>query len=200
MKPKLNPKLKEGDRIVLINMTDEPTLSFGDKGTFMGVHRGGGFNQYKVKWDKGGSLYMLDDDKWMKEEDFNEMIERKKNRNIQESQISDISDDSFLLKHFNMLFLKRYLNKLRESSVVNMLAAAPYLYMGKERLAHEHKYNDTNEEFDEVLDMADQAQREMVNGVISLLEDEGKEVSVENINSKLKRYSPKIIKFYAKYY
>lgn len=200
MKPKLNPKLKEGDRIVLINMTDEPTLSFGDKGTFMGVHRGGGFNQYKVKWDKGGSLYMLDDDKWMKEEDFNEMMEKKKNRNIQESQISDLSDDSFLLKHFNMLFLKRYLNKLRESSVVNMLAAAPYLYMGKERLAHEHKYNDTNEEFDEVLDMADQAQREMVNGVISLLEDEGKEVSVENINSKLKRYSPKIIKFYAKYY
>jgi hypothetical protein len=200
MKSKLNPKLKEGDRIVLIDMTDEPTLSFGDKGTFTGVHKGGGFNQYKVKWDKGGSLYMLDDDKWMKEEDFNEMIERKKNRNIQESQISDLSDDSFLLKHFNMLFLKRYLNKLRESSVVNMFAAAPYLYMGKERLSHEHKYSDTNEAFDELLDMADQSQREMVSGVISILEDEDKELSSENINSKLKRYSPKIIKFYAKYY
>ena len=200
MKSKLNPKLKEGDRIVLIDMTDEPTLSFGDKGTFTGVHKGGGFNQYKVKWDKGGSLYMLDDDKWMKEEDFNEMIERKKNRNIQESQISDLSDDSFLLKHFNMLFLKRYLNKLRESSVVNMFAAAPYLYIGKERLAHEHKYSDTNEAFDELLDMADQSQREMVSGVISILEEEDKELSSENINSKLKRYSPKIIKFYAKYY
>jgi hypothetical protein len=200
MKSKLNPQLKPGDRIVLIDMTDEPTLSFGDKGTFTGVHKGGGFNQYKVKWDKGGSLYMLDDDKWMKEEDFNEMIERKKNRNIQESQISDLSDDSFLLKHFNMLFLKRYLNKLRESSVVNMFAAAPYLYMGKERLAHEHKYSDTNEVFDELLDMADQAQREMVSGVISILEEEDKELSSENINSKLKRYSPKIIKFYAKYY
>ena len=200
MKSKLNPQLKPGDRIVLIDMTDEPTLSFGDKGTFTGVHKGGGFNQYKVKWDKGGSLYMLDDDKWMKEEDFNEMIERKKNRNIQESQISDLSDDSFLLKHFNMLFLKRYLNKLRESSVVNMFAAAPYLYIGKERLAHEHKYSDTNEAFDELLDMADQSQREMVSGVISILEEEDKELSSENINSKLKRYSPKIIKFYAKYY
>ena len=200
MKSKLNPQLKPGDRIVLIDMTDEPTLSFGDKGTFTGVHKGGGFNQYKVKWDKGGSLYMLDDDKWMKEEDFNEMIERKKNRNIQESQISDLSDDSFLLKHFNMLFLKRYLNKLRESSVVNMFAAAPYLYIGKERLAHEHKYSDTNEAFDDLLDMADQSQREMVSGVISILEDEDKELSSENINSKLKRYSPKIIKFYAKYY
>ena len=200
MKSKLNPQLKPGDRIVLIDMTDEPTLSFGDKGTFTGVHKGGGFNQYKVKWDKGGSLYMLDDDKWMKEEDFNEMIERKKNRNIQESQISDLSDDSFLLKHFNMLFLKRYLNKLRESSVVNMFAAAPYLYIGKERLAHEHKYSDTNESFDELLDLADQAQREMVSGVISILEEEDKELSSENINSKLRRYSPKIIKFYAKYY
>ena len=200
MKSKLNPQLKPGDRIVLIDMTDEPTLSFGDKGTFTGVHKGGGFNQYKVKWDKGGSLYMLDDDKWMKEEDFNEMIERKKNRNIQESQISDLSDDSFLLKHFNMLFLKRYLNKLRESSVVNMFAAAPYLYIGKERLAHEHKYSDTNEAFDDLLDMADQSQREMVSGVISILEEEDKELSSENINSKLKRYSPKIIKFYAKYY
>jgi hypothetical protein len=128
------------------------------------------------------------------------MIERKKNRNIQESQISDLSDDSFLLKHFNMLFLKRYLNKLRESSVVNMFAAAPYLYIGKERLAHEHKYSDTNEAFDELLDMADQAQREMVSGVINILEEENKELSSENINSKLKRYSPKIIKFYAKYY
>ena len=200
MKSKLNPQLKPGDRIVLIDMTDEPTLSFGDKGTFTGVHKGGGFNQYKVKWDKGGSLYMLDDDKWMKEEDFNEMIERKKNRNIQESQISDLSDDSFLLKHFNMLFLKRYLNKLRESSVINMFQAAAFLYIGKERLAHEHKYSDTNEAFDELLDMADQAQREMVSGVISILEEEDKELSSENINSKLKRYSPKIIKFYAKYY
>jgi len=200
MKSKLNTQLKPGDRIVLIYMTEEPTLSFGDKGTFTGVHNGGGFNQYEVKWEKGGSLYMLDEDKWMKEEDFNEMMEKKKNRNIQESQISDLSDDSFLLKHFNMLFLKRYLNKLRESSVVNMFAAAPYLYMGKERLAHEHKYSDTNEAFDEVLDMADQAQREMVSGVISILEEEDKELSSENINSKLKRYSPKIIKFYAKYY
>jgi len=74
MKSKLNPQLKPGDRIVLIDMTEEPTLSFGDKGTFTGVHKGGGFNQYKVKWDKGGSLYMLDENKWMKEEEFNEMM------------------------------------------------------------------------------------------------------------------------------
>jgi chromosome condensin MukBEF MukE localization factor len=99
-----------------------------------------------------------------------------------------------------MLYLKKYLNKLRESSVVNMLAASPYLYMGKERLAHEHKYNDTNEAFDELLDMANKAQGEMVNGVISMIEDENKEVTVERINAYLRRYSPKIISFYSNYF
>jgi hypothetical protein len=72
--------------------------------------------------------------------------------------------------------------------------------MGKERLAHEHKYNDTNEAFDELLDMANKAQGEMVNGVISIIEDENKEVTVERINAYLRRYSPKIISFYSNYF
>ena len=200
MKGKLNPSLKEGDRIVLIDMTDEPQLSFGDRGTFIGTHRGGGFNQYSVKWDKGGSLFMLDDDKWMKEEDFDEMIEKKKKKNIQEADMNDVTMQTQLLKHFNMLFLKQFLKKLQETSVVNMFGASPYLYMGKERIAHQHKYDDTNEAFDELLDMANRAQGEMVNGVISVLEDEGKEITVEKINSSLKRYAPKVLKFYIDYY
>jgi hypothetical protein len=72
--------------------------------------------------------------------------------------------------------------------------------MGKERLAHEHKYNDTNEAFDELLDMANKAQGEMVNGVISIIEDENKEVTVERINAYLRRYAPKIISFYSNYF
>ena len=42
------------------------------------------------------------------------------------------------------------MKKLRESGIINMYGSSPYLYMGKERLAHEHKYNDTNEAFDEL--------------------------------------------------
>lgn len=200
MKPKLNPKLEEGERIVLVYITDEEQLSIGDRGTYVGIHKGGGFNQYQVKWDKGGSLYMLDQDKWMKEEDFDELMERKRKKNIQENKMNDNSTNSFLETHFDMSFLKNYLNKLRETSVINMIGAAPYLYMGQERLANRHKYDDTNQEFDELLDMANQSQSEMVNGVISILEDEGKEVSGENINSYLKRYSPKILTFYIENY
>ena len=134
------------------------------------------------------------------ESEFDEMRERKMKKNIQENHSTDLTLHSLLVKHFNMLYLKKYLNKLRESSVVNMFAAAPYLYMGKERLAHEHKYNDTNEAFDELVEMADKAQGEMVNGVISIIEEENKEVTVERINSYLRRYSPKIISFYSNYF
>jgi len=200
MSKKLNPELKSGDRIVIIELLGEPQLSFGDRGTVKGIQKGPGFVQYVVKWDNGSSLYLLDEDKWMYESEFDEMRERKMKKNIKENKSTDLTQHAMLVKHFNMLFIKRYLNKLREASVVNMFSAAPYLYMGKERLAHEHKYSDTNEAFDELLDMADKAQGEMVNGVISILEDENKEVTVENINSSLRRYAPKIISFYANYF
>ena len=200
MSKKLNPELKPDDRIVIIELLGEPQLSFGDRGTVKGIQKGPGFVQYVVKWDNGSSLYLLDEDKWMYESEFDEMRERKMKKNIQENKSTDLTQHAMLVKHFNMLFIKRYLNKLREASVVNMFSAAPYLYMGKERLAHEHKYSDTNEAFDELVDMADKAQGEMVNGVISILEDENKEVTVENINSALRRYAPKIISFYANYF
>jgi hypothetical protein len=200
MSKKLNPELKPDDRIVIIELLGEPQLSFGDRGTVKGIQKGPGFVQYVVKWDNGSSLYLLDEYKWMYESEFYEMRERKMKKNIKENKSTDLTQHAMLVKHFNMLFIKKYLNKLREAGVVNMFAAAPYLYMGKERLAHEHKYNDTNEAFDELVDMADKTQGEMVNGVISILEDENKEVTVENINSALRRYAPKIISFYANYF
>lgn len=200
MSKKINPVLKPGDRIVLIEMPGETTISYGDRGTYIGEVGEMAYTQRKVEWDNGSRLFLLDEDKWMLESDFDEILDRKRKRNIKEAEMKEFGNDAYLLKHFDMLFLKKYLKKLQESSVVNMLASSPYLYMGKERLAHEHKYNDTNEAFDDVVDMADKAQSVMVNGVISIIEDEGKEVTVEKINSYLRRYSSKIISFYSRYY
>jgi hypothetical protein len=44
--------------------------------------------------------------------------------------------------------------------------------------------------------MADQAQSEMVQGVMKVLENEGKEVSLENVNRNLKRYASKVLQNY----
>ena len=62
------------------------------------------------------------------------------------------------------------------------------------RSEHEFKYQDipNEESFEELLDMADESQANMINGVIKVLESEEKETSVENINSYLRKYSTKI--------
>ena len=87
---------------------------------------------------------------------------------------------------------------IRESSITNMLAAAPYLYMGRERIEHEFKYKEIHNEeaFEEVLDHADQAQAEMINGIINYLEDKGMDESMENINRYLQRFASKIVQTY----
>lgn len=203
----INPKLKKDDRIVLLHMGDEassvPPGTFGtvssDVMTFDGM------DHYNVKWDNGSRLTLIGKnhrtgknvDLWdyaekhqKKSDKLNEMDEFERNKKL--------IDNIDVFKHFNMKFLKNYLIMVKNSGIVNMLASGPYLYMGKSRIEHEFKYKDiSNEsEFEEVLENADRAQAEMINGVIKLLESEKKDVSMENINRYLSRYSNKVVENY----
>jgi hypothetical protein len=97
-----------------------------------------------------------------------------------------------------MKFLQKYLLAVRESSIVNMFDAADYLWLGRERIEHEFKYKDIHNEdaFEKVLEMADQAKSEMIIGVMNVLENEGKEDSLENVNRNIKRYAFKVLQNY----
>jgi hypothetical protein len=44
--------------------------------------------------------------------------------------------------------------------------------------------------------MADQAKSEMIIGVMNVLENEGKEDSLENVNRNIKRYAFKVLQNY----
>ena len=188
-----NPKIKAGDRIVLIYTTDD-SIPYGTRGTVTDIHRAPSWIQYSVKWENGSSLFLLDDDKWMSEEEF----DKRKSR-LKES-MDDITRHSKTVRYFKMGVLKKFLEKLRESGVTNMYAASPYLWMGKERILNQHRYQDTNEEFDELLDMADEAQSLMINGCIKKLEENGKEVSTENINRCLQKSSSDVLNFWMDHY
>ena len=50
---------------------------------------------------------------------------------------------------YDIKLIKKFLDLLRESGVTNMYAAAPYLYMGKDRIAHQHYYDDMDESREE---------------------------------------------------
>ena len=180
----LNPELKPGDRVILLYMKDE-SIPPGTKGVVKNKFHIFGIDQYGVKWDDGRTLALLSDvDAWT--------LEKKKI----EEQTDPLMRNVDLLNNFRTNFLFGYLKKLRESSVVNMFGAAPYLYMGKERMERLHYYDDNREEFSEVLEMADEAQQAMVQGVINVIENEGKDADMSTINRYLKKYSQKMLDLY----
>lgn len=188
-----NPKLKKGDNITLLYMKGE-TMSPGLKGTVISVENVFGEDIIQVDWENGRKLSLLStEDAWTK-------TEAKK---IEEAY----RDDSWLSKNldianFNTTVLLNFLIKLRDSGITNMFGAAPYLYMGKDRIEHEFHYRDFDElgdqeeRFQEMLSMADEAQSEMIKGVIKILEKENKELDIDTINNYLRKYSQKILMHY----
>ena len=103
-----------------------------------------------------------------------------------------------VFKFFKMGFLHKYLLLVRKASIVNMFQSPPYLWMGSERIKHEYKYKDIHNEeaFDEMVDMSDQAQAEMINGVINYLESEGIEENMDTINKYLRKFATMIVQNY----
>lgn len=188
----LNPKLKQGDRVVILQMNDDHGIPSGTAGTVSRVLEIFGEDQYYVDWDNGSKLAIISSvDAWTKEEDFS----KRRKKNIKESNLDKMLQHKEIFKDFDVKFLVDYMKKLRESSIVNMFGSSSYLYMGKDRIYHQNYNNPTaedNEAYDELLEMADEAQSKMVSGVIRVLEKEGKELELSDINRYLKKYSEKI--------
>ena len=185
----IKPELKKGDRVVCLNMRDETSVIFGDWGTVTGLVNVFGSIQYGVDWNNGSKLSLLSDtDIW------DIKLPGKKNRLTEDDKNDFFMRNLDVFKYFNMKFLKTYLSMLRESSITNMIGAGQYLYMGSDRLKHEFKYKDIpNEEaFDRLLENADRAQAEMINGVIRYLEANNIDESMENINKYIHRFAGKI--------
>jgi hypothetical protein len=195
MKRKINPELSKGDRVKLIEMNGETSLIYGDTGTVTGKSIVFGEVQYGIAWDNGSNLQLLSDaDKWMFEDDFNQLFGVKINENRDQNIIRRLE----FIKHFNHTFLVKFLKKLRETSITNMMASAPYLYMGSDRIKNELKYKEvSNEEaLEEMLDMSDRAQAEMINGVISYLEEKGIDPDLPQINRYLRKFSNEFVGHY----
>lgn len=188
----INPKLEPGDRVKLLHMSNESSVIPGTWGTVTRAYRIFGSDQYDVNWDNGSTLSLIEG------EDMWDNKERKKKSLKEDDRDKFFMDNLEVFRFFNMKFIKKYLLMVRESSIVNMMEAGPYLWIGRERIEHEFKYkNISNEEaFEIVLDHANQAQAEMINGVIRYLESKGMEESMENINRYIKRFATKIVQTY----
>jgi hypothetical protein len=205
----LNPELSKGDRIICISMEDEyDAIPTGIPGTVTNVSVVFGDKQYSVDWDNGSKLALIDGvDKWMKEEDRLNRRRKTEESVFVTTKKNFLSENFYqqnleLFRNFNVRLLHRYFEELRKSSVTNMMGAAPYLYMGRERIKHEHHYDEMDGEqedaFQVVLDMSDDIRDEIIRGSMKILEKSGKEVTPQSVERLMKAYSNKMVVAFTK--
>jgi hypothetical protein len=172
----MNPKVKIGDRVMLVYMEDELDLSTKDKGTVTSVTRDP-FETDEcyiigVDWDEGSSLSLLscrDVYKLIKDK-ITENTEYQNSR--EEDQIDFLIKNRDIRKNFNRNLIFNYLDKLRESGVVNMYESPKFLYSGRDWIDRYYGENPPNQEaFEEVLEMADKVKSELINGVLKSIND-----------------------------
>ena len=189
---KMNPELEVGDRVVLLRMAEEDLMA-GTKGTVTRKSFVIDQIQYSMEWDNGSKLALLaNEDKYMLLKDLEDR-KAKKRGNITEMDAKVIHDNREIFENFNMNLLWKYYMALQKSGITNMLQASQYFYLGKERIAHEFHYKETNEHFDEVLEMADEVKNNLISGVLKIMDKKNADYDLSRISSMVNRYLSKIV-------
>jgi hypothetical protein len=199
-KRELNPQIKQGDRIELYYMEGETSVPPGTEGTVTSIVESpfeSNENIIHVKWDNGSSLNLCTDvDKWKMARETNINEETGSTR---EYEFFGKNEELFDL--FDWRFLRKYLKVIQQTGIVNMLSAGFTLYCGKEHL--ERYYGEDKEDddsFQDALEMANTAKDKMIQGTIKWMEKNNKEVTVDSVNTYIKRLSIKMIELFATFY
>lgn len=177
-------------------MDGETGVPAGTKGTVISVTRDpfetdSDGKIIGVNWENGSKLSLLSTtDAWKK------IVE-----DIQESSSPEydfFSKNPEIFEYFDYKFLKKYLLKLRESGVINMFLAAPFLYSGKEWIDRYHgEHEEDNDAFQEVLEMADEAKNKMIQGLLKYMESKNMDMEdMGRINNLMHKFAMKINQFY----
>jgi hypothetical protein len=197
-KPKreLNPKVIVGDRVMCLHMDGETSIPPMTLGTVRSVVRDP-FEEdaeiINVSWDNGNSLGLLSiTDSWVMAP--LEQIEEQ----ITSREYEFFSKNPEIFENFDYKFLRDYLYKLRESSVINMFQAAPFLYSGSEWIDRYYGENqEDNEPFQEVLEMAEESRNKMVQGLLKYMESKNMDLDdMSRVNIQLSKLAQKIVQFY----
>jgi hypothetical protein len=197
MKGQLNPELKVGDRVMCFHMEGETGVPPGTLGTVVRITRDPFESEndslINVKWDNGSSLALITStDAW-----------KLAPQEIQEHASGSPEYDFFsknpeVFENFDYKFLKKFLQKVRDSGVINMFQSAPFLYSGKEWIDRYHgEHEEDNESFQEVLEMADEAKNKMIQGLLKYMESKNLDFEdMGRVNSLMHKFAMKINQLY----
>jgi len=198
MKGKLNPELKVGNRIMCLHMEGETGVPPGTLGTVRRISRdpfeSPDENIINVNWDNGSTLALISStDAWKFAPE--ESIQESTNSN---SEWDFIVKNEDVLENFDWRWLREFLYKIRESGIINMFGASPLLYAGKEHIDRYYgEGREDDENFQAVLDDADEARNKIVQGVMKYMEKNNKDLdNLNQVNAFARNFSQKIIGLY----
>ena len=195
----LNPKLVKGDRIMCLHMEGETSVPMGTTGTVINVGRDpfeADNELIQVNWDNGSSLALVSaTDTWVK------IAQETLEEQVGASEYEYFSKNPEIFDNFDWRFLREFLKKLRKASPVNMFQAQPFLYSGKEWIDRYYgEGREDNDDFQEVLDMADEAKDKMIQGVLKYMDSEGIEIDLDKVNRLMGKFASKILQLYISFF
>ena len=195
----LNADLEVGDSVQLISMTDPYKIPSSMMGKVKFASNVQGSKIYGVEWKTPngnviGSLSLIDDinpetgkrlDNWFKivDDDYDEssnedqieenFITLTKGQILKESKKKIPEEFVRLSELYDIAEIYNYLEALRISSVVNMNGSSPYLFMGRDRIYHQHYFEDFDSEerqknYDYVLENSDKIKNMIIRGAYSV--------------------------------
>lgn len=122
--------------------------------------------------------------------------------------LTDFSDPDKLFKnldfvikfreHFDLDFFYEFFDDLKESGIVNMFGAAPYLYLGSDKISSQIKFEYDDDIINQnaaqrVIEKADRVKMELINNVMEYFRSEDAEISVDKIKRGIQKFSSIIL-------
>jgi hypothetical protein len=199
-KKELNPKLVKGDRIMCLHMDGETSVPPMTTGTVRSVVRDpfeDNSEIINVNWDNDSTLGLISiTDSWVKI--AQETLEEQAGST---SEYDFFNKNPEIFNNFDWRFLRKFLNKLREAGPVNMFQSQPFLYSGREWIDRYYGENqEDNEDFQEVLEMADEAKNKMIQGVLKYMKSQEIEIELDKVNHLIKKFSSSILNLYISFF
>ena len=197
MKGPLNPELKVGDKIMCFHMEGETAVPAGTIGIVSSITRdpfeSPNDKLINVNWENGSNLALISStDAWKK------VSEKITESNTGDPHYNFFSKNPEVFENFDWRFFREFLYKLRDSGVINMMQARPFLYSGKEWIDRYHgEHQEENEAFLEVLEMADDSKDKLVHGLMKYMESKNLDLDdMSKVNHYASKFANKIVHLY----
>jgi hypothetical protein len=196
MSKDMNLMPKEGDTLMCLHMEGETSVPPGTIGVVKKVVRDPFEDDdflIEMKWENGSSLSLVTStDAWKK---VKPKIEEQRNGDPVWNTLIRNED---IYENFDWRWLEKFLYKLRDTGIVNMLGASPLLYAGSEHIDRYYgEGREDDEQFQEFLKEADIAKDKIIQGVVNYMLKHDKDLEdMDLVNNYARKFSKDILTIY----